>query len=98
VGQSQLVVQTTEVGGRQCPMRQLRPPVQLASVVQETRQVASMQSEPGAQSPAVLQVPEGRGRQRPAWQDCPEAQSASTVQPKRHLELRHQAPWPQSAL
>jgi hypothetical protein len=65
VGQSQLVVQTTEVGGRQCPIRQLSPLAQLASVVHEARQVASMQSEPLAQSPAVLQVPVGRSRQRP---------------------------------
>lgn len=98
VGQSQFVTHTTEVGGRQWPMRQTAPEVQVASVLHCVRQMASMQSEPDAQSPALLQVPACRGRQRPAWQALPAPQSASAVQPKKHLPLTHQAPWPQSAL
>lgn len=81
VGQSQLVVHTTEVGGRQWPMRHTVPVVQVASTLHWVRQVASTQSELVGQSPALPQVPGTRVRHRPPWQELPGAQSASAVQP-----------------
>jgi hypothetical protein len=69
VGQSQLVVHTTVVGGKQWPTRQMVPVVHVVSAVHWARQVASTQSEPVGQSPALLQVPVTRVRHRPAWQE-----------------------------
>lgn len=98
VGQSQLVVHTVVVGGRQYPMRQTFPPVQVALEVHWLAQAPLTQSWPDMQCAEVLQVPGTRGLQRPPWHELPAVQSLSAEQPKKQRAFTHHAPTPQSAL
>jgi hypothetical protein len=91
-GQSQLVVHTTAVGGKQYPMRQTVPVAQVASLAQRLRHMLSTQSLPPAQSPALRHVPAGLGWHRPSWQLSALGQSLSTEQPLRHWALTHHEP------
>lgn len=98
VGQSQLVVHTTWVEGRQYPMRHSWPVLQTDAVVQRSRQLPSTQSWEVAQCEELEQVPAGRGLHRPPWQELPLLQSVSAEQPKKQVAFTHQPPSPQSAL
>jgi hypothetical protein len=100
VGQSQLVVHTVTLSGRQYPMRQVVPVGQelAVAVVHWARQEPLTQSLPVLQSAPVEHVPLGRAWQRPLVQAWPAAQSLSAVQPTTQALLMHQAPLPQSEL